>query len=193
MLKLEDIADVRAYEKEREEFRKHIIATKKIRRIHLGEVLTFLFENKETMRFQIQEMARAEKLYSDEQIENELLVYNDLIPSRNILKSTLFIELVNEEQLKEWLPKLVDIQNHLTIEFSGNKVAGYEPDEERLTRDEEITTSVHYIFFEFNDEQRNEFLKTKDNVKLVSSHPEYSFECELNNETIAQLQNDLVG
>ena len=95
MLKLEDIADVRAYEKEREEFRKHIIATKKIRRIHLGEVLTFLFENKETMRFQIQEMARAEKLYSDEQIENELLVYNDLIPSRNILKSTLFIELVN--------------------------------------------------------------------------------------------------
>ena len=193
MLKLEDIADVRAYEKEREEFRKHIIATKKIRRIHLGEVLTFLFENKETMRFQIQEMARAEKLYSDEQIENELLVYNDLIPSRNILKSTLFIELVNEEQLKEWLPKLVDIQNHLTIEFPGNKVAGYEPDEERLTRDEEITTSVHYIFFEFNAEQRNEFLKTKDNVKLVSLHPEYSFETVLNNETIAQLQNDLVG
>lgn len=193
MLKLEDIKDVRAYENEREEFRTQIIALKKLRRVHLGEVLTFLFENRDTMRFQIQEMARAEKLYSDEKIENELAVYNDLIPSRNILKSTLFVELVNEDQLREWLPKLVNIQNHLYLEFNGEKVKAYEPDEERLTRDEEITTSVHYIFFEFSDEQREVFLNCDTEIKLFSDHVHYQYETILSSDSVAQLKADLIG
>jgi hypothetical protein len=193
VLTLNDISDVRAYENEREKFRAKIIALKKLRRIHLGEVLTFLFENRDTMRFQIQEMARAEKIYTDEKIQNELAVYNDLIPSRNILKSTLFVELVNEEQLREWLPKLVDIQNHLYLEFNTEKVKAYEPDEDRLTRDEEITTSVHYIFFEFSDEQREKFLTCDSEIKLISDHEQYQYETVLSGDSIAQLKADLIG
>lgn len=192
ILKLSDIKDVRAYESEREDFRANVIALKKLRRIHVGEVLTFLFENRDTMRFQIQEMARAEKLYTDEKIENELRVYNDLIPSRNVLKSTMFIELVNDEQLREWLPKLVNIQNHIELSFEREVIQAYEPDEERLTRDEELTTSVHYIFFEFNDEQREKFLKCDGEIKLITNHPQYNFSTTLNSDSVAQLKNDLV-
>ena len=67
-LVLADIADIRAYERERQQFRAHVIALKKRRRVHLGTILTLVFENRDTIRFQIQEMARVEKLYSDEQI-----------------------------------------------------------------------------------------------------------------------------
>ena len=79
-LTLDDISDLRAYEREREEFRADVIALKKRRRVSIGPVTTFLFENRETIRFQIQEMARIEKLISDEAIEGELAAYNPLIP-----------------------------------------------------------------------------------------------------------------
>ena len=79
-LALDDIADLRAYERERIEFRQEIIALKKRRRIHVGPHLTLLFENRQTIRFQIQEMARAEKILSDEGIQTELDIYNPLIP-----------------------------------------------------------------------------------------------------------------
>ena len=192
MLTLDDIKDVRAYEKEREEFRKNIIAIKKIRRIHVGKFLTFMFENKETMRFQIQEMARAEKLYTDEKIEGELNVYNDLIPSRNILKSTMFIELTNESQLREWLPKLAGIQKYIQINFGDETVKAYELDEERLTRDDEATSAVHYIFFEFPDDQREKFLKCDNEISLSINHPQYTHTAILSTASIAQLKNDLV-
>ena len=79
-LTLEDIADLRAYEREREDFRARIIELKTRRRVHVGPILTFVFENRDTIRFQIQEMARAEKIISDEGIEAELRAYNPLIP-----------------------------------------------------------------------------------------------------------------
>lgn len=192
MLTLEDIKDVRAYEKERDSFRADIIAMKKLRRIHVGDVLTFTFENRDTMRFQIQEMARAEKLYTDEKIENELRVYNDLIPSRNILKSTMFVELVNDEQLREWLPKLVNIQNHIEMSFEDEIIKAYEPDEDRLTRDDEMTTSVHYVFFEFTDEQREKFLNCESEISISTNHAQYTFSTSLGAESIAQLKKDLV-
>ena len=100
---------LRAYEREREEFRKPIIALKK-RRGSRRPVTTFVFENRDTIRFQIQEMARVEKLISDEAIEGELRAYNPLIPEPGSLSATLFIELVDEAQLREWLPRLVGIE-----------------------------------------------------------------------------------
>ena len=79
-LTLDDIADLRAYERERAEFRAHIIGLKKVRRVSVGPHVTLVFENRETIRFQIQEMARAEKILSDEGIQVELDIYNDVIP-----------------------------------------------------------------------------------------------------------------
>ncbi len=79
-LALSDISDLRAYEREREGFRDHVIALKKRRRVGVGPYVTLLFENRDTMKFQIQEMARVEKLITDEAIESELRAYNPLIP-----------------------------------------------------------------------------------------------------------------
>ena len=79
-LTLDDIADQRAYERERDEFRRTVIAEKKLRRITVGPVVTLTFESRTTVRFQVQEMARAEKLTTDEQIQHELDVYNRLLP-----------------------------------------------------------------------------------------------------------------
>src|SRR3954454_23820396 len=117
-LTLDDIADLRAYERERPEFRQHVIALKKRRRIHVGEFLTLVFENATTIRFQIQEMARAEKTLSDEGIQTELDIYNPLIPEPGNLAATLFIELTSDAELREWLPKLVGIEQHLVLRLS---------------------------------------------------------------------------
>src|SRR5665213_2324516 len=109
-LSLSDISDLRAYEREREDFRREVIALKKLRRLAVGPVVTVVFENRITMRFQIQEMARAEKMMSDAALEEELRAYNPLIPEVGELSLTVFLELTSQEQLHEWLPKLINIE-----------------------------------------------------------------------------------
>jgi hypothetical protein len=125
-LTITDITDIRAYERERETFRAEIIAMKKRRRIQLGELMTIIFENTQTMRFQIQEMARVEKLFTDEQIQHEVETYNDLIPEVGELRATLFIELTNDDLLREWLPKLPGIQRHIAFVFTPAQVAAFD-------------------------------------------------------------------
>ena len=192
-LTLEDISDLRAYERERPEFRSRVLAVKRLRRVHVGEIMTFMFENRDTMRLQIQEMARVEKIVSDKKIEEEIKIYSELVPSSSELKATLLIELITEDELKEWLPKLRSIQNYIHLDFSGLRVSAFEIGEDRLTREEEITTTVHYLNFTFSSHQRVEFLSKDIAVKLVVDHPEYQRAQTLDAETIAQLQGDLTS
>src|SRR3954470_21761191 len=114
-LAIDDIADLRAYERERADFRREVIVLKQRRRVPVGPHVTLLFENRDTIRFQIQEMARAEKILSDEGIQNELDVYNPLIPEPGHLAATLFVELTSEAELREWLPKLVGIEGAVEL------------------------------------------------------------------------------
>src|SRR3954469_18223790 len=114
-LTMDDIVDLRAYEREREEFRSRIIELKKRRRVPVGPIVTLVFENRDTIRFQIQEMARAERMMRDEQIQGELDAYNPLIPEPGQLSATLFIELTSKEDLMEWLPKLVGIERSIEL------------------------------------------------------------------------------
>jgi hypothetical protein len=109
-LTLDDIADLRAYERERESLRARIIDLKSRRRVSLGHIVTLTFENRDTMRHQIQEMARAEKIVTDEGIQDELDIYNPIIPEPGQLCATVFIELTSDEQMRVWLPKLVGIE-----------------------------------------------------------------------------------
>ena len=190
-LTLSDIEDIRAYERHRDEFRREIIALKKIRRVSLGPILTLLFENRETIRFQIQEMARAEKLFSDEAIEVELGIYNPLIPLKNQLSATLFLELTSKDQLIEWLPKLVGIEDsiELFINSTGDAVKAYceESHKEQLTRNE-MTASVHYIRFDLSDEQARALSLSGGSIK--SSHFRYEYESDLSSATIESLVTD---
>src|SRR5205814_8255119 len=96
-LSLDDIVDLRAYEREPEAFRQSVIDLKKRRRIGLGPIVTLVFENRDTIRFQIQEMARAERMLRDEQIQAELHLYNRPIPGPGELSATLFIELTSKD------------------------------------------------------------------------------------------------
>ena len=99
-LVIDDIEDLRTYERGRDAYRRRIIELKRRRRVAVGPIVSLLFENRETMRFQIQEMARAERMVSDEQIQEELDVYNALLPEPGELSATLFIELTDEAALR---------------------------------------------------------------------------------------------
>ena len=182
-----DIKDLREYERERDAFRAEIITMKKKRRIHIGDIVTMVFENATTMRFQIQEMARVERLIRDEQIEHELATYNDLIPDAGQLSSSLFVEITDDQALRYWLPRLTAIQDHVHIEVAGERSTGRERDIDRLTREDELTTTVHYLKFDFTPAQRAAFADGP--VSIVIDHPEYRERTELT----AEQRNELIG
>ena len=193
-LTLDDIADVRAYERERPEFRAHVIALKKRRRVHLGDFVTLVFENRDTIRFQIQEMARIEKLITDEAIQGELDTYNALIPAPGHLSATLFLELTSDDQLREWLPKLVGIEQSILLQAGdGDSVVTVRalPEEAhaaQLTR-EELTASVHYVRWELT---RDEVAAVERGpVRLSVDHVAYGATTELDRRSVAELVNDL--
>jgi uncharacterized protein DUF3501 len=190
-LTLDDIADLRAYERERDEFRREVIALKRRRRVPLGDLVTLLFENRRTIRFQIQEMARAEKIISDEGIETELGIYNPLIPEPGQLCATLFIELTSEEALRRWLPELVGIERSVALRLAGGELVRAvvdEDHEQQLTRDE-ITASVHYVRWDMTPEQIERFAAGP--VTLVSDHPSYAVETPVPEATHTELTGDL--
>jgi hypothetical protein len=190
-LTVDDIVDHRAYERERDEFRAGIIAMKKRRRIALGDLVTVVFENTDTMRFQVQEMARAERMLTDEAIAHEVETYNELIPGPGELSATLFIELTSDALLREWLPKLIGLEFHVYFELGergrGSRVQAVPRDEERLTR-EDITSTVHYLKFAFDSQQRAELVN--GSARLVVDHPEYQVWVELTDAQRAELAGD---
>jgi hypothetical protein len=175
-LTLDDIADQRAYERERDEFRRQVIAVKKLRRVTIGPVVTLTFESRLTMRFQIQEMARAEKMVSDEQIQHELDVYNRLLPAPGELSATLFLELTSEAELRKWLPELVGVERSAEVRIgSGNATEVVssipEKDHDLLLTREETTAAVHYVRFRLTPAQVGAFVRGP--VALAINHPNY--------------------
>jgi hypothetical protein len=189
-LRVSDIKDLREYEREREEFRAEIIAVKKRRRIPLGDFMTIVFENAATMRFQIQEMARVERMLRDEQIAREVDTYNELIPADGELSGTLFIELDDQTALRYWLPRLVAIHEHVHVVVGDDRITGRSANLDRLTRDD-TTTTVHYLTFAFTPEQQRRFADGP--VHLVVDHPEYDADVELTAEQREELVGDFAA
>jgi hypothetical protein len=190
-LTLDDIADVRAYERERAEFRTHVMEIKRRRRIALGTIITVMFENRDTMRLQIQEMARVEKLVSDADIQVELDTYNPMIPEPGQLCATVFLELTTDDQMREWLPKLVGIEQSFVVVLpNGDRVRSITEEQHagQLTR-EQTTAAVHYIRFEFSPEQVESFAEGP--VRIEIEHPDYLESVELLEATRAELLGDL--
>jgi hypothetical protein len=207
-LGLDDISDLRAYERERPELQQKVFDAKRLRRVAVGPIMSVVFENVLTVRYQIQEMARVEKLATDEQILDELRVYNPLIPDPGELSATLFLELTDDAALREWLPKLVGIERSLVIRLGSGAGGGGSavgaggaradevrslPEEshaEQLTR-EDVTASVHYIRFVFTPDQVERFAAGP--AVIASDHPEYKVESVLSDETRSELLSDLKG
>ncbi len=189
-LQLSDIVDVRAYERTRDDYRRQIIELKKRRRVSVGPFVTLLFESRETIRFQIQEMARVEKLVSDEAIEGELRAYNPLIPEPGCLSATLFIELTSDEGLREWLPKLVGIERSVELVFGDTVVpcipeAGHE--RAAHPRRGHRSGALHPVGA--RPAQVEQF--AAEPVTLRVHHPDYDETQALSAETVAELLGDL--
>jgi hypothetical protein len=152
-----------------------------------------VFENKTTIRFQIQEMARVEHMVTDEAIQGELDTYNALFPGPGELSLTLFLELTSEDALREWLPKLVGIEKAIIVGVGeGERRIVQRAEVEsghasQLTR-EDITASVHYVRIKLGDEAREAFGKEK--VTIGADHPAYRHETELSAATKAALLSD---
>lgn len=189
-LSLSDIKDLREYERERDDFRAEIVAAKKRRRIQLGDLMTIVFENAATMRFQIQEMARAERMLRDDQIAREVETFNELIPADGELSGTLFIEITDEEALRYWLPRLVGIHEHLQVVIGSDVIGGRAEDVDRLTR-ADTTSTVHYLKFAFTPEQERRF--GTSTVRLVIDHPEYQVDVTLTDEQRDELVGDFAA
>lgn len=189
-LTLADITDHRAYANEREAFRARVIAVKKLRRIGVGPFVTFLFENRDTMRFQIQEMARVERIDSDEGIENELRAYNPLIPEPGELKATMFLELTTDEQLREWIPKLANIERSVSLRVGVQSVPLFlDGDHEKQLTREDMTSAVHYLGATLTPDQVERFDSGGASIKI--DHPQYQHSAALPAETITELLLDL--
>jgi len=191
-LTLADVLDLRAYERVREDYRARVIARKRNRRVGLGPIMTLVFECLDTVRFQIQEMARAEKIISDEAIQVELDIYNRLLPREGDLSATLFIELTSDGAMREWLPRLVGIERQIGISFDGDVVMST-PEAQHaaaLTR-ETVTPAVHYLRFGFTEAQVAAFRDAE--VALVATHPAYQARTLLPPAVRDELLGDLLG
>lgn len=191
-LTLDDIADARAYERERTELRARVIEVKARRRVSLGPILTVMFENRDTMRLQVQEMARVEHIVTDEGIQDELDAYNPLIPEPGELCATVFLELTSDDEMREWLPRLVGIERSLQLRVGPEATVVTAVVDEghaaQLTR-ETVTAAVHYVRWELTPDQV-EAVATGP-VVLVADHPEYRHETVLAAVTATELLDDL--
>lgn len=163
--------DLAAYGARRDEARAAAIALKQQRRISLGDVVTLVFENRATLRHQVQEMVFVEQTTDLAKIAEELDVYNPLMPTSHELSATLFLELPDMATLKAELPRLAGIEHCFSLNVAGSvaKAVG----EEGRSR-EDYTATVHYLRFPLTDEQRDAFRDPSVPAELAVDHPNYA-------------------
>jgi hypothetical protein len=163
--------DLSAYGARRAEARAGVIALKIKRRISLGDVVTLVFENRETVRHQIQEMVYVEQTTDLAKIAEEFEVYNPLVPTSHQLCATLFLELPDMATLKAELPRLVGIENCFSLVLDGTTVKAV--GEEGRSR-EDYTATVHYLRFPMDDAQRDAFRDPTVPAEIAVDHPNYA-------------------
>ena len=184
-----DIMPLDAYIKNRKELRKNIVNFKKNRRVALGPYATFYFESYETMLAQVQEMLYIEK-GGDEQLHDELIAYNPLIPNGKELTATLMFEIDNPISRAAFLGKVGGIEEMVFMKINGETVKAVPEEDVDRTSAEGKASSVQFIHFNFTDEQIQEFKSNDVDVELGMDHKEYSHTTKLSKENIASLSAD---
>jgi hypothetical protein len=162
-----------AYAKARKEFRAKVIAHKKKRTVHLGGNLTLIFEDELTMRYQVQEMLRIEKIFEEQGIQDEIDAYNPMIPDGRNFKATMLIEYEDEGERRAALAKLKGIEDKTWIRVEGSSRVYAIADEDLERENEEKTSSVHFLRFELTREMA-ESLKYGVGLAIGVDHPQYT-------------------
>jgi len=148
----ESLMTLEAYAKARNEFRARVLEHKRARTIHLGEHVTLVFEDELTMRYQIQEMLRIEKTFEEAGIQDELDVYNPLVPDGSNFKATMLIEYVDEEERRRALARLKGIEDRVWVRVEGCPMVFAIADEDLERGNDEKTSAVHFLRFELTAE-----------------------------------------
>ena len=190
-IRLADVVNFFEYEKVREERRRRVIELKRKRRVQVGPYLSFVFENRETLLFQIQEMCRAERIVDDAKVQEEIDVYSALLPGPGELSATVFIEIADKDQIKPVLDRFmgIDTGRHVWLEIDGGPrvpgtfEAGHSDEEKGKL------AAVHFVRFAFSPEAVSAFRTSA--VDLVTDHPAARTRARLSEETKAELLADL--
>ncbi len=168
----ESLMSLEQYAKVRKEFRANVIAHKKTRTIHLGDHITLQFEDEMTMRYQIQEMLRAERMFEDEEIRAEISTYNPLIPDGSNWKATMMIEYDEAEERRIALSRMIGIEDRVWVQIEGCPRVYAIADEDLDRENEEKTSSVHFLRFEL-DSSMKRVLSGDANIRMGVDHPNY--------------------
>jgi len=187
----ESLMTLETYAKKRPEFRAQVIAHKKLRTVAVGDHVTLLFEDELTIRYQVQEMLRIEKIFEEEGIASELDAYNPLVPDGSNLKATMLIEYASVPERQRALAKLKGIEDRMFVEVEGQPRVYAIADEDLERENEEKTSAVHFVRFELNEAMKVA-LRSGAQLKIGCDHHEYlAQQDELAPETLAALLRDL--
>ena len=189
LIQREDIMPQDVYTIQRKDLRKKIVDFKKNRRIPLGPYATFYFESYETMLAQVQEMLYIEK-GGDEQLKDELIAYNPLVPNGKELTATLMFEIDNPVSRAAFLGKVGGIEEKVYMKVSGDLIKAVPEEDVDRTSAEGKASSVQFIHFKFNDDQIKKFKSGSSHIELGIDHIEYSHSTKLNEATIESLVSD---
>jgi hypothetical protein len=173
----ESLLTLEAYARERGAFRARVLAHKRMRSVHLGEHVTLLFEDELTIRYQIQEMLRIEKMFEDRGIQDELDAYNPLIPDGSNLKATMLIEYEDADDRRDALSRLNGIEDRVWLRVDDLPVVRAIADEDLERANAVKTSAVHFLRFELTPPMIAGF-KTGANVAIGVDHPEYRAQIE---------------
>jgi hypothetical protein len=184
-----DITNLHEYELERADFRRRVIELKRRRRVALGPLMTLVFENRDTVRFQIQEMIRVERIVQPGKVQDEVDVYNELVPEKGQVAATLFIEITEEARVQEVLDGFIglDEPGRLVLAVGPTRYpALFAPGQSR----EDRICAVHYIRFPLGPEGRRA-LESGAEAALEVAHGDYRARQALSKETVSELIADL--
>jgi hypothetical protein len=190
MITRESLLSLEAYARQRGEFRTRVIEHKKKRTLHLGGHVTLLFEDELTIRYQVQEMLRIERIFEDEGIQGELDAYNPLVPDGANWKATMLIEYPDAEERRGMLARLKGIERRTWVQVAGCERVYAIADEDLERENDEKTSSVHFLRFELSAAMR-ERLRAGAGVSAGVDHPEYRASVEALPEVRAALAADL--
>jgi hypothetical protein len=186
----DSLMGLEAYSKWRKAHKPEVIAHRKLRSVPLGEHVTVQFESELSMRYQVQEMLRIEKIFEEEGIQQEIDAYAPLVPDGGNWKATMLIEYPDENERRRELARLIGVQDHMFVEVEGHARVYAIADEDLERDNEEKTSAVHFLRFEFTPAMR-QAIKAGAAVKLGCDHTNYPAHVAIAPETLASLAGDL--
>lgn len=187
----QDLVSLPTYRQGRNEYLQKMIQYKKSRRMKLGNDISILFENRQTVLFQIQELTHNEDLSNPKELDEYIDIYSGMLPGDDELSATLFIEIDNQARLTQTLIDLKGIEHHLFLQVGDEKLPAVFEEEHD---DRDFTTSVHYLKFPLTSTAKSYLTNGSyehENVRVILTHPKLSIDAPLDADHVASLAKDL--